>query len=161
MKVIRIRFCGGITFLLDLVALDSINAHPFSASVKNNADFFLIWHRNIVSLPLFVGLRHYATGDSWVHKNGICFLCLWSKMQNDLCRKALVQRWEPFLVYISVYIVLKYNPYKWTIPEGKQRKNNIACVLYCHNKPVNKHTKIQQPIFENITILWLINNKTS
>lgn len=39
MKVIRLWFCRGITFLTDLLALDSVNAHSFSASVQDNAAF--------------------------------------------------------------------------------------------------------------------------
>lgn len=132
MKVIRLWFCRGITFLTDLLALDSVNAHSFSASVQDNAAFIFpnSKYKNNAIFFRTVGFFHPAAGGNRAHKNSISLLSLWTEMQDHSYRKALVPMWEPFpeTLYISVCCVLSLDSCYCKIPEGKQRKKtSFSC----------------------------------
>lgn len=70
MKAIRMWFCRGITFLADLLALDGVNAHSFSASVEDNAAFIFPnskYKNNAISFSRPVGFFHPAAGGNHAH----------------------------------------------------------------------------------------------
>lgn len=126
MKVIRLWFCGGIAFLADLPALDSVNVHSFSASVHDNAAFIFpnSKYKNNTIFFRPVGSFHPATGGNRAHKSSIRLLSWWTEMQDHSYRKALVPMWEPLTdtLYISVCCVLSCDSCYCKVPEDKQRK---------------------------------------
>lgn len=147
MKVIRLWFCGGIAFLADLPALDSINAHSFSASVHDNATFIFpnSKYKNNAIFFRPSGSFHTATGGNRAHKSSISLLSSWTETQDHSYRKALVPMWEPFSETLCTSVCVVFSAVTpatvKSLKTNKGRKiDSLALLQTCKHSPQHEST---------------------